>query len=196
MNSDKINGLILAGGRSSRMGFNKAALQFHGKPQPEYLAEIMMPHCNEVFISCREVISESTLPILTDYFKFEGPLNGILTAFRHQSCAWLTVPVDMPNIDADLIKFLIAKRNREKMATCFSDSSGSKPEPLFTLWEPGTSEKLFGYYAEGGRSPREFLMRSPVQYLTAPKPDYLLNINTPEDLAEFKKTLQQHKSHR
>lgn len=186
-----LNGLILAGGRSSRMGFDKSSIQYYDKPQYQHLACLLKPFCNQVYISGNK-IKDSPLPVLKDRFEVEGPLNGILTAFNHQpEAAWLTVPVDMPNTDAGLIAFLIQNRNPEKKATCFLDSTGKRPEPLLTIWEPAAAAKIFAYFSAGGRSPREFLLNNPVELLTAPDPNYLLNINTPEDLAEFRKTLQQ-----
>lgn len=191
MISTTLNGLILAGGRSSRMGVDKSSIQYFDKSQPEHLAEILIPFCAAIFISGRKTWSNVIVPILTDQFEFEGPLNGILTAFRHQpKSAWLTVPVDMPNINTELIKFLMAGRNPKKIATCFHDSTGKQPEPLLAIWEPVAADQLVAYCSGGGRSPREFLLNNRVELLTAPHPNYLLNINTPQDLAEFRKKVQ------
>ncbi|MDL5048004.1 NTP transferase domain-containing protein [Oscillatoria amoena NRMC-F 0135] len=128
MTNAPLNGLILAGGRSSRLGFDKNSLQFHGKPQPEYLAEILKPFCKQVFISSRIELNELVIPVLTDYFTIEGPLNGLLTAFRHKpDTAWLTVPVDMPNVDTRLIKVLIEGRNPKKNCYLFLRFNRHKP---------------------------------------------------------------------
>jgi molybdopterin-guanine dinucleotide biosynthesis protein A len=191
MTSNPVNGLILAGGRSSRLGFDKSGIQYFDKPQPEHLAEILTPFCQLIFISCRKPLTHSTVPVLIDRFEMAGPLNAILTAFQHQpGTAWLTVPVDMPNIDADLIRLLIHHRNPKKMATCFRDSTGKQPEPLLAIWEPTASAKLLDYHSGGGQSPREFLLSNPIELLTVDHPKYLVNINTPQDLAGFRKKVQ------
>lgn len=191
MTSPPLNGLILAGGKSSRMGVDKSRIQYFDKSQPDHLAEILTPFCKEIYVSCRNTWSNTIVPVLIDQFEFEGPLNGILTAFQHRpEAAWLTVPVDMPNIDAELIELLVANRNPSKMASCFRDSTGKQPEPLLAIWEPVAADKLVAYCSGGGRSPREFLLNNPVELLTVPHPNYLLNINTPQDLAEFRKKVQ------
>jgi molybdopterin-guanine dinucleotide biosynthesis protein A len=126
-----INGLILAGGESSRMGSDKSLLNFHGRPQREYLFETLSKCCDQVFVSCnpQQQIPVSLNP-LPDAFQLKSPLNGILTAFQYDhSCAWLTVPVDMPNIDLKTLEYLLAVRQPLKMATCFFDSDGKYPEP-------------------------------------------------------------------
>lgn len=184
-----LNGLVLASGRSLRMGIDKGTIQYFENPQCIHLANLLGAFCEHVFISGR--YTGTLYPVLIDAFGFEGPLNGILTAFQHDpQAAWLSVPVDMPNIDAELLAILIAGRNPGKMATCFYDSTGKQPEPLITVWEPAAGKKLLDYFQQGGRSPREFLMTHPVELLTMPHPKYLININTPADLSEFRKTLQ------
>ncbi len=47
-----MNGIILAGGQSSRMGQPKSLLEYHGKPQYQYAAELLNSFCAQVFISC------------------------------------------------------------------------------------------------------------------------------------------------
>ncbi|QOI97651.1 MAG: NTP transferase domain-containing protein [Flammeovirgaceae bacterium] len=192
MISARLNGLILAGGQSSRMGFDKSEVYYYDKPQRQYLAELLLPFCRQVFLSAHKPPAGTTLSALPDRFSFEGPLNGILTAFYHQpEAAWLTVPVDMPYIDKPLLDLLVAGRSAEKIVTCFLDSTGLQPEPLLAIWEPGALTPLKEFCNTGGNSPREFIRNNQATLLTVPHPKYLININTPEELEEFRKTLQQ-----
>lgn len=48
-----MNALILAGGRSTRMGTDKSLLTYHHQPQWRYLYELLTPYCSTVFVSCR-----------------------------------------------------------------------------------------------------------------------------------------------
>ncbi len=183
INTD-LNGLILSGGKSLRMGYDKALIAYHGKPQREYVFELLGPYCHKVYTSCKgiEGIPEYLNP-LPDQYDFDSPLNGILTAFATGvDQAWLTIPVDMPMIDAEGIEYILHHRNPEKVATCFYDSTGKLPEPLLTLWEPLAGKKLLSYFSGGGISPREFLMKEEINLLQSPHPKYLLNVNSPDDL--------------
>jgi molybdopterin-guanine dinucleotide biosynthesis protein A len=74
-----LNGLILAGGKSTRMGQDKGMIDYHGKPQREYLVDLLKPYCLEVFISSKENIKQNTI---ADHFDLDSPLNGILSAFH------------------------------------------------------------------------------------------------------------------
>ncbi len=180
-----LNGLILAGRKSTRMGQDKGMIDYHGKPQREYLVDLLKPYCKEIFISSKESKKQNTI---TDHFDLDSPLNGILSAFHFDpAVAWLTVPVDMPHLNSKAIEFLLRHRDPKKVATCFFDSDGKLPEPLVTIWEAKSKPLLFDYYNSGGFSPRKFLEENDVQLLQAPDPKILQNINTHEDLVLFLK---------
>lgn len=186
-NDAAIYGLVLAGGRSSRMGRDKGLIVYNNKPQREYIAELLGKFCSEVYVSCKakEYIPAAHNP-LPDQFYLESPLNGILSAFeKNNSVAWLTVPVDMPYVDEAALAHLITHRNTNKMVTCFIDSDGKHPEPLLALWEAKAAAPLKMYYESGGISPREFLKQQDILLLHPPDKRIYQNINTPEELDDF-----------
>jgi molybdopterin-guanine dinucleotide biosynthesis protein A len=184
-----INGLILAGGESSRMGSDKAMLSYFGRPQLEHLHDLLSPCCEKTFTSVkRNSQTSSAINPLADQFELNSPLNGILSAFAtNPKSAWLTLPVDMPYIDSEAISFLLANRDTAKAATCFYDSDGDKPEPLFAIWESLAYPLLEKYFRGNGKSVRGFLMSHEVKLLKAPDPKIHININNPEDYDLFKK---------
>jgi molybdopterin-guanine dinucleotide biosynthesis protein A len=128
---------------------------------------------------------------LPDQHDFESPLNGILTAFAHDSiAAWLTVPVDMPLIDVEIVSYLLKKRDASKVATCFFDSDGKRPEPLVTVWEPRAYPLLQKFRHEGKISPRDFLSKHEVYMIEIPDKNALANINSPEELKNFRENFR------
>jgi molybdenum cofactor guanylyltransferase len=195
MRSNLINGLILSGGKSTRMGRDKSLIDFHGKPQREYLFDVLAKFCNTVYLSCKtETDIAAELNPLVDQFELDSPLNGILSAFTvHPGYAWLTVPVDMPNVSGEVIQYLIKHRDESKLATCFFDSEGKKPEPLLTLWEVNAASFLNAFFESGNKSPRKFLETHPVNIITTPKVGFLTNINSPDDLLRYRQANSLHK---
>jgi molybdenum cofactor guanylyltransferase len=189
-----INGLILAGGRSSRMGFDKSRIEYHGRPQREYLFDLLKRFCKDVYVSCKQAADvPAALQPLPDRFNLESPLNGILTAFAaHPHEAWLSVPADMPLITEGVISHLLANRNTASMATCYWDSDHKNPEPLFALWEPHAGLALQSFFEQGKISPREFLNQHPVTILEVPNASLHANINTPEELDAFRRQHPEH----
>jgi len=189
MSDSPLYGLVLSGGRSERMGTDKSILSFHGKPQREFMFELLIKFCAKVYISCQR---DHTIPgefnPLPDQFEMKSPLSGILTAFQvHPAVAWITAPVDMPYIDESAIRFLLANRKPEKYATCFFDSDGKDPEPLFAIWEPRAAPALAAFYKNGGIGARGFLKTHDVAIIQPPDKKLHLNINTPEDFDRFLK---------
>ncbi len=184
-----IYGLVLAGGRSSRMGRDKGLIVYNGKPQREYITDLLRKFCVHVFTSCK---TQEYIPIelnpLPDQFELESPLNGVLSAFeKNNSVAWLTVPVDMPYVDEAVLAFLLQHRDADKTATCFVDSDGKNPEPLLAIWEAKAAVSLKMYYEAGGISPREFLKQQDILLLQPPDKRIHHNINTPDELDDFLK---------
>ena len=183
-----LNGLILAGGKSLRMGHDKSLIEYYDKSQREYLFTMLKNFCASVFTSCKKAqdIPKHLNP-LPDQHDFESPLNGILTAFAHDSiAAWVTVPVDMPLIDVEIISYLLKKRDTNKVATCFFDSDGKKPEPLVAVWEPRAYPLLQKFHHAGKISPRDFLSKHDTHIVDVPDKDALANINSPEELKNFR----------
>jgi molybdopterin-guanine dinucleotide biosynthesis protein A len=185
MKTASVYGLVLSGGKSSRMGQDKGTLIYHHKPQREYLFELLGKCCEVVFTSCRsDQQIPSTLGPIVDHYAFESPLNGIVSAFgKHPDKAWLIVAVDMPYVNENVLQFLITHRDPEKVATCFYNAEAKLPEPLLTLWEPSAYPLLLKFLEEGKISPRDFLKKNDVKMIDPPEERTLLNVNSPEDLS-------------
>lgn len=186
----KLKGLVLAGGNSSRMGQRKEWITYHGIPQFEHLYKLLRPFCDDVYTSCK---SGDTIPLtfnpLYDLEEVETPLNGILTAFSlDSSCAWLSVPVDMPMIDSSCIRYLLENRDQKRIATCFYDSTGFSPEPLLTVWEIKAGNELFTYRKNGGTGAKNFLLDHEINIVPSPNSNYLININSQDDWDRFQKS--------
>lgn len=177
----QLYGLVLAGGHSRRMGRDKGLISYHGKPQREYLFEMLQELCVRVYTSCRsEQVVPAALNPLSDALQIQSPLNGILSAMQlHPDNAWLTVPVDLPNITIDLLRELGERRDPMRLATCFFDDDAQAPEPLLTIWEPAARPLLETAASKGDISPRSFLQSHNVQILPGIHPSVLLNVNDP-----------------
>jgi molybdopterin-guanine dinucleotide biosynthesis protein A len=115
-----MNGLILSGGQSSRMGREKRLIQYHGKTQEAYLFELLGKFCEKVFVSLN-ANQHSNYPYIYDaYHEMNSPLVGILSAFQHEpEQAWLVVACDMPFVTHETIQYLIDARDISQKATAF-----------------------------------------------------------------------------
>ncbi|ALJ01141.1 molybdenum cofactor biosynthesis protein MoaC [Rufibacter tibetensis] len=189
-----LNGLVLAGGQSLRMGQDKGAIAWHGKEQRYYAADLLQSYCKEVFISCRaeqQPSLEENYQSLPDTFTGLGPYGAILSAFREKpDAAWLVVACDLPLLDATTLQYLVENRATSALATTFESPHDGFPEPLITIWEPKSYPVLLSFLAQGYTCPRKVLRNSDIHLLKPLNPDALLNVNTPEELAEVKQKMK------
>lgn len=188
-----LKGLILAGGKSSRMGKDKGLLPLHGLPLRISLYQTLrQAGLTDVYISCREdqLPDLGHFPGIVDIFPDTGPLGAILSAFeKDPTSAWLVLACDMPLIRVETIRQLIAARNPAKAATVFSDESGNL-QPLAAIWEPAIFPTAQSVFFTQNRSPRKVLLQSTIHLIFPQNPQDLTNINDPEALARIKKKLQ------
>lgn len=193
-----LKALILAGGKSARMGQDKAEIAYYGQPQWQYLRSLIEKNGLEVFISCREEQAGifAGQQLIADTFIGLGPFGAILSAFRHHpDAAWLVVACDLPLLDEATIGYLLRHRNPVAVATAFrqvpalpgfSDTAAEEtgfPEPLIAIWEPKSYGRLLQFLSQGISCPRKVLINSGISLLDAPDPSALVNVNTPEEQA-------------
>lgn len=190
-----LHGLVLAGGKSTRMQTDKGLLHYHEQDQRTHVYNLLKNMCAEVYVSCnanQAVELAGNLPYLEDCFLNLGPKGGILTALQsNPNVAWLTVACDLPFLSTETLQYLVENRDSTKMATAFYDPAGKFPEPLLTIWEPRSYPVLLQFLSLGYSCPRKALINSEVSLLHIPDVAELRNINEPE---AYKQTLQELKS--
>jgi len=160
-----IVGLVLAGGRSTRMGADKALVDFDGRPLIAHVVERLRPQVDALAISANGEparFASFALPVLADDAEYReaGPLAGIAAALAYaqaESHAWLaTAPCDAPLFPRDLVA-----RLAEALATAGAAIAAAESprgvEPLFALWRVDLRPALGAFLAAGGRSPRQFM---------------------------------------
>ncbi|MGL1900580.1 MAG: molybdopterin-guanine dinucleotide biosynthesis protein B [Fibrobacterales bacterium] len=190
----QLNGLVLTGGKSSRMQQNKGTLDYHGVPQQEYLHSLLSPICHNTFLSVAHSSEtvEKQLPEIVDTFTDMGPLGGILTALReYRTSAFLTIACDLPYLDSETIEYLIKNRNPFKAATTFINQESGFPEPLCTIYEPKFYQIALQFTGLGYACPRKVLINSAIESLTLKNTEPLFNANTPEERDTVFKKLNQ-----
>jgi molybdopterin-guanine dinucleotide biosynthesis protein MobB len=179
-------GLVLAGGRSTRMKQDKAALVYDGKTQLETAFERLAAVTTKTFVSARAGQWASgefdELPQLHDRFIDCGPSGGILTALKtHPDAAWLVLACDLPFLDPGTLEDLIRRRNPFKVATAYTSANDGMPEPLCAIYEPRACARLLQFMAVGYSCPRKALINSNVELLELENPRALDNVNHPEE---------------
>jgi molybdenum cofactor guanylyltransferase len=179
-------GLVLAGGRSRRMGSDKAALRYQGQTQLERAMALLSAHVARAYVSVRP--DQRTEALRARYAQIEdgasdiGPMAGLLAAqAAHPEAAWLVLACDLPLLDEPTLRQLIAARHTAGLATAYRSSHDGLPEPLCAIYEPRSRAALSDYVAQGKHCPRKFLLHVAARLIEEPNPRALDNINTPEE---------------
>lgn len=187
--------IILAGGRSTRMGTNKALLALPGNRHVtfvEHLASTLTPLCTETILVARDSndAANYTLPgvqVITDKVPEHGPLMGIYTGLSAmQAPRALVVAVDMPFIQPALISFLLS---RPLTNAVLVPVVNNVPQVLLAVYPRSILPLIDERIQQGRRDPRSLLEVAPVQYieeaqlrLVDPQLRSFVNVNTPEEL--------------
>ena len=190
--TESVYGLVLSGGRSRRMGRDKALLEYSGETQLERAVRLLQQHVERVFVSVRPDQASDPercrFEQIVDRYTDIGPAAGILSALEaHPDVAWLVLACDLPNANDATITALLRGRS-ERPFTAFRSSSDGLPEPLCAVFRPQAREIVAGFVGQGIVCPRKMLTRSDTGLLDLPDPAALDNVNTPEDLERARLT--------
>jgi molybdopterin-guanine dinucleotide biosynthesis protein A len=187
-----MKGLVLAGGKSTRMQRDKSKINYHGMDQVSFVSELLEKQGLTTYISKAKVDDASSdLPALVDTFTDLGPFGAILSAFRTDpNCAWLVVACDLPMLSEETIERLIKNRSTASVATAFHSEASGFPEPLITIWEPKAYPLLLHFLSIGYSCPRKVLINTDVHTILPTSQLELMNANTPEEYEAAKKLIQ------
>jgi molybdopterin-guanine dinucleotide biosynthesis protein A len=159
--SSDITGLVLAGGRGSRMGgVDKGLQNFNGIPLALYTLMRLQPQVGELMVnanrnlSAYEAFGAPVWPdVLSDY---AGPLAGFLTGLERCETPWLvTVPCDTPLFPHDLVARLAQAADQDgaeiAMAAAREEDGQLRAQPVFCLLRRELMESLVRFTHGGGR---------------------------------------------
>ena len=198
---DGIIGIVLAGGKSSRMGGgDKALLPLGGRPLLAHVVERLAPQVAEIVLNANDDpdrFAAFGLPLVADRLAGQmGPLAGI-----HAGLAWakanrpehsfvITVAADTPFFPADLVSRFCAATSMTDPKLVVSRSE-SGVHPVFGLWPVSLAPHLEDSLRRGARKALDFVAAQQAREVAFPPieiggraVDPFFNINRPEDLAE------------
>ncbi|MCB1225640.1 MAG: molybdenum cofactor guanylyltransferase [Verrucomicrobiales bacterium] len=199
--------LLLAGGVSRRMGRDKALLKWRGEPMWRRQVRLLREAAEDVplhlMVGCREAQNLHRMSGSDDVeveWLFDpvseaetGPLAVVARALSRTSGGVLVIAVDMPNLDAELLRALWARAEQDPdRSWVVAEGSPAQVEPLCAVYSAGARRELMGYAAGGGRWPalRQIWTRwmaegkAATWELDAASAGKLRNCNLPEDWPE------------
>jgi molybdopterin-guanine dinucleotide biosynthesis protein A len=167
-NRDQISGLILAGGRATRMGGLDKGLQLHlGIPLALHALQRLEPQVAALMLNANRNLAAYEamgVPVWPDEPPdFSGPLAGMLAGLEHCSTPYLaTVPCDSPNFPVDLVPRLMAglASADSDIVTAYTREDGDlRAQPVFCLIKTSLRESLRQFIESGERKTGLFAAR-------------------------------------
>jgi molybdopterin-guanine dinucleotide biosynthesis protein A len=170
-----MNGLVLAGGLSTRMGRDKASLVYpavSALPVAVRLHGLLAGVCDRVLLSMRTGQKGFSGLERVDDSGVLGPAGGLLAAYAlNPRAPWLVIACDYPFVNEAAVRHLAYHGG------AFLSDDGL-PDPLFALWTPAMLKALAADVSAGQTSPRRTWQRLGISSAECPWPEQIRNINT------------------
>lgn len=178
--------IVMAGGKSSRMGRDKGMLPIEDRPMIELICNKLRPHFKQLLISANDADKYSFLGIdvVPDKIPDHSPLMGIasaLDASRHN--VNFVIACDMPGFDMTLVRRML--REHEGYEGVVPVTEGSLLEPMCAVYTKDLLPAIREALAAGEKKIKDVLMRRRIKYIEAGDPGPFRNINTAEDYENY-----------
>ncbi|MGH2415751.1 MAG: molybdenum cofactor guanylyltransferase [Microcystaceae cyanobacterium] len=201
-----LSSIVLAGGKSSRMGRDKALILIQGVPLLQLVCRIAESCADTVYVvtpwqeryqhllpSTIKFIKEVSLSGKTGSEQLpHGPIIGFAQALAYVQTDWvLLLACDLPKLRVEVLQeWATALDSVEDEAIAALVPQAKGWEPLCGFYRRRCLSSLMEYINQGGRSFQQWLKQHPVKALPLPDPEMLFNCNTQEDLFRFQSQLQ------
>jgi molybdenum cofactor guanylyltransferase len=186
-----ITGIILVGGKSLRMGRDKAFLQIAGKPLFEGVLEVFRDEFERIVLAGdrAERFSACNLPVIPDIYPGSA-LGGIFTGLHHAETRYIFVSsCDLPFPNGEILRYICSLRDGFDAVV---PSTANGHEPLFALYSKSCLKAIKGLLERGECCAYAYFHQIRVRYVPHEEIAALdregtafLNINTPEDFAKI-----------
>ena len=178
-------GFVLVGGRSSRMGRDKALLDWHGMPLAQHVAQAVLQAAGSVMlIGDPDRYGGLGYEVRPDECPGLGPAGGVATALRLGRAEWnLIVACDMPKISPEALRLLL-DRTRTSQANCIVPvASNCDLEPLCAVYHARCLGPLDRAIRANRLKMKDLVVELGADLVAGLEPLWLANFNTPEDCA-------------
>ncbi|GFP76026.1 molybdenum cofactor guanylyltransferase [Clostridium fungisolvens] len=192
--------VILAGGKSSRMGFDKQFLKFEDKQLIDVVAEKLYTNFEEVIVISNkpDYYRDSPYKVISDKVEGIGPISGIYEGLKAAKGQYVYfIACDMPIINLEFIEFMKDRLIEENKQCCIVERE-NYIEPFNAFYSKSLLQKVEQMIQEDKRSLKYLIKASDTLYIKEEKVksfDYsfemFMNLNTKEDLDRYILTYQQ-----
>lgn len=188
MTTEKLTGILLCGGKSLRMGTDKALLELKSMPMVTYPLKIMQQFCSEILISVNDRrLDFLGYPTIRDQIQDIGPMGGLQACLKYSTNNLnLVLACDMPLINGLLMKKMIWVAEQYDAVVPMLNH---RPEPLYALYKKNILEAVEQSIGQKVYSLQKLLSKLNVCYIETEdeQVNELVNVNTPSEIENYER---------
>lgn len=179
----RVAGFVLVGGRSSRMGRDKALMPCGESTLVEHVARLLDRVCGSVvLVGCPERYRALPFRTIPDLLPDQGPLGGIEAALSVSGCEWrLIVACDMPSITLELLELLVDATRQSAADSIVPVSPDGRLQPLCAVYHRRCLGAISGLLSRGVRRMGEAIPHLGAVLLPIGSAESFRNLNTLDD---------------
>ncbi|HIP47634.1 MAG TPA: molybdenum cofactor guanylyltransferase [Lutibacter sp.] len=180
-----ISGAIIAGGKSTRMGVDKATIKLNQETFLQKAVTLISHFSDEIFISSNTNFSNIDIPIVKDFYKNIGPIAGLYSILKViPTQKVLLIPVDTPLLTKDVIQYLLANYDKKKQISICKTDDGL--QMLVGIFDKSILPLLKDQINKEDYKLSNLLEKASIQIINVEKfKDQFVNINTQADLKKL-----------
>lgn len=187
---ENITGIILAGGKSSRMGTDKGLLSLNGKKIVEHISEALAQNTNTILVIANNTSYDFLgYKVFQDIIKNCGPMGGIYTALEYSETENnMIASCDIPAVSSGMIEYIISQTADEDALIPIHNG---ETEPLCAVYKKTSANKIKEIINSGNYKMKDALKKLNTRYIDVTQyagytTNLFSNINTPQEFKALK----------
>ncbi len=182
----EVTGIILAGGKSRRMGVDKGLMLYKGKPMVSYSIDLLKLFCSRIIISTSNTKYEVFgIQTIADTFPNTGPMGGLYSVLKESTTdIHICLPCDLPRMKAEVLEYMLSLSAPTHCVVTLTQ----QPEPLVAIYPSGVLPIIHQLITQDNYKMTEIYKNFPVHFISLeeiPVKDAITsftNLNSPADL--------------
>ncbi len=176
-----VTGILITGGKSSRMGSDKAFVNYNGKALGQWSSELLNKYCDHIIVASNNPDHANWGDEIVADTLGDGPIAGLYAGLSKSNTVWnLVLPCDTPNVSEAVIEKLLESKDGYD-AVVAVDANG-KQHPLVALYHRQVLEVISGEIEKGKLAMMNILDQIQVGFVQFSQEHVLDNINSKQEL--------------
>ncbi|MFA6060232.1 MAG: NTP transferase domain-containing protein [Taibaiella sp.] len=198
MTKDKLTGLVVCGGASSRMGRDKSLLKYHDQEQRYHIADMLSHYCKDVYLSLNEsqISADTAYKAFIDLPQYSncGPMAALLTAYHFlPDSNLIVVGCDYPLLTSGELESFMSSLNNSTSSKAFYNEEDRFYEPLLAYYAASMARVVKVHFEYGNTSLQHILKECGTEQYFPKDKNSIKSVDDPAAYEQVKEWIKQNK---